>query len=165
MGAVAAGDMRWLDNTSASLLFPRNTIGNDRTHRDIAAARHSAGGAEASPGKVIAELMFGFWLFLTARRLEPLIWLPHLVHAFPRNTAWAAAQRLNRSVASTQSGGAPRAGDRGLWTGLRSPNPPLRQVRIARTCPVHRPNEHSRGDHSEAAIVARIYVGSRIIVE
>jgi hypothetical protein len=86
MGAVAAGDKHWLDNTSASVLFPRNTAGNDRTHRDIAAARHSAGGTGASPGKVIAELMFGFWVFLTARRHEPLIWLPHLMHAFPAGT-------------------------------------------------------------------------------
>jgi hypothetical protein len=86
MGAVAAGDNHWLDRASAGLLFPRTVVGNDRTHRDIAAARGNAGGAGAPAGKVIAELTFGFWVFLTARRHEPLVWLPHLARAYPSGT-------------------------------------------------------------------------------
>lgn len=86
MGAVAAGDSHWLDSASADLLFPRTVTGNARTHRDIATARDNAGGTAAPAGKVIAELSFGFWAFLTARRHEPLIWLPHLARAYPSGT-------------------------------------------------------------------------------
>jgi len=86
MGAVAAGDSHWLDSASAAQLFPRNVAGNARTHQDIAIARDNAGGTGAPAGKVIAELMFGFWVFLTARRHEPLVWLPHLAHAYPSGT-------------------------------------------------------------------------------
>jgi hypothetical protein len=86
MGAVAVGDTHWLDSTSADRLFPQNVAGNARTHRDIAAARDNAGGNAAPAGKVIAELTFGFWVFLTSRRHEPLIWLPHLAHAYPSGT-------------------------------------------------------------------------------
>jgi hypothetical protein len=35
---------------------------------------------------VIAEFTFGFWVFLTSRRHEPLVWLPHLAQAYPRAT-------------------------------------------------------------------------------
>lgn len=86
MGAVAPGDNHWLDSTSAARLFPKNVTGNARTHRDIAAARDNAGGSGAPTGKVIAEMTFGFWVFLTARRHEPLVWLPHLAHAYPSGT-------------------------------------------------------------------------------
>lgn len=86
MGAVAAGDSHWFDSASADLLFPRAVAGNARTHRDIATARDNAGGTAAPAGKVIAELSFGFWVFLTARRHEPLIWLPHLARAYPSGT-------------------------------------------------------------------------------
>lgn len=86
MGAVAAGDSHWLDSASADLMFPRNVAGNVRTHRDITTARDNAGGAGTPTGKVIAELSFGFWVFLTARRHEPLVWLPHLAHAYPSAT-------------------------------------------------------------------------------
>jgi len=86
IGAIAAGDSHWLDSASADLLFPRNVAGNARTHRDIATAHENAGGTAAPAGKVIAELTFGFWVFLTARRHEPLVWLPHLAHAYPSGT-------------------------------------------------------------------------------
>lgn len=86
MGAVAPGDNHWLDSTSVARLFPKSVSGNTQTHRDIAAARVNAGGSGAPTGKVIAELTFGFWVFLTARRHEPLVWLPHLAHAYPNGT-------------------------------------------------------------------------------
>ncbi|MGH3556323.1 MAG: CAAX protease [Mycobacterium sp.] len=93
MGAVAVSDNHWLDSTSAGQLFPRTVVGNDRTHGDIAAARGNAGGAGAPTGKIIAELSFGFWVFLTARRHEPLVWLPHLAHAYPSGTRRAQLHR------------------------------------------------------------------------
>jgi hypothetical protein len=86
MGAVVTGDNHWLDSASTGQLFPRNVAGNARTHRDITTARDNAGGAGAPTGKMIAELSFGSWFFLTARRHEPLVWLPHLSHTYPSGT-------------------------------------------------------------------------------
>ncbi|BDX30311.1 hypothetical protein TUM20985_08580 [Mycobacterium antarcticum] len=87
MGAVAVGESHWLDTSSAGQLFPMSVAGNARTHRDIATARRNAGGNAALAGKVIAELTFGFWVFVTSRRHEPLVWLPHLAHAYPSGTS------------------------------------------------------------------------------
>jgi hypothetical protein len=85
--AQAVGDTHWLHSTSTDQVFPRSVAGNARTHRDIATARRNAGGSAVLAGKVIAELTFGFWVFLTSRRHEPLIWLPHLAHAYPSGTS------------------------------------------------------------------------------
>ncbi|WP_345376787.1 hypothetical protein [Frondihabitans cladoniiphilus] len=38
------------------------------------------------PGKVVAEIMFGFWTFMTAGSHEDLVWTPYLRHAFPPGT-------------------------------------------------------------------------------
>lgn len=85
-GAVVPGDNHWLESASADRLFPGVVDDNKRTHRDIATARRNAGGNTAPAGKVIAELTFGFWVYLTSRRHEPLVWLPHLIHAYPDGT-------------------------------------------------------------------------------
>ncbi len=52
---------------------------------DIAAARHRVARLHRgeSPGRVIAELNFGFWKFLLARRYEATLWTGYLRHAFP----------------------------------------------------------------------------------
>jgi hypothetical protein len=93
MGAATVGDSHWLDSTSADQLFPSSVAGNARTHRDIATARGNAGGSAAPTGKVIAELTFGFWVFLTSRRHEPLVWLPHLADAYPNGTSRVQVHR------------------------------------------------------------------------
>jgi hypothetical protein len=49
----------------------------------IAAAVRDAGGPSASPGKVVAELMFGFWTDLAAQRYHWTLWQPCLSVAFP----------------------------------------------------------------------------------
>ncbi len=49
----------------------------------IAAAIRDAGGPTASPGKVVAELMFGFWTDLAAQRYHWTLWQPCLSVAFP----------------------------------------------------------------------------------
>lgn len=46
------------------------------------ASKHWPKGAALPPGKVIAELTFGFWLELTDRRLEHKLWVPVLHKAF-----------------------------------------------------------------------------------
>jgi hypothetical protein len=58
---------------------PLSTYSQDK----INAAIHDAGGPMASPGKVVAELMFGFWTDLTAQRYHWSLWQPCLSAAFP----------------------------------------------------------------------------------
>lgn len=52
---------------------------------DIVAARRRVAKLrrEESPGRVIAELNFGFWRFLLAKRYEATLWTGSLRHAFP----------------------------------------------------------------------------------
>ena len=51
----------------------------------VADARRRArrGGVPETHGKVIAELMFGFWRFVLDARHSPTLWAPALRHAFP----------------------------------------------------------------------------------
>jgi len=46
------------------------------------AAKHWPKGRALPPGKVIAELTFGFWLQLTDSKLEHKLWVPYLHKAF-----------------------------------------------------------------------------------
>lgn len=64
---------------------------------DVARAidRATRGGAERElPGKVVAELPFGFWRFLLSRRYHTSLWVPVLYRAFPRHPD-AARQRTD----------------------------------------------------------------------
>lgn len=56
------------------------------SHVDIAKARRRAthGGRQETPGRVVAELTFGFWRFLLARRYDRGLWHPCLHRAFAR---------------------------------------------------------------------------------
>lgn len=58
---------------------------SDFAHEDIAAARRRVRKLRRSetPGRVIAELNFGFWKFLLAKRYEATLWTGHLRHGFP----------------------------------------------------------------------------------
>jgi hypothetical protein len=66
----------------------RDGIFSDQTARDIRAARRRArssasSGRAESPGRVVAELPFGFWRYLLSARYERTLWLPCLRDAFP----------------------------------------------------------------------------------
>jgi hypothetical protein len=63
----------------------RGKIFTAQTTGDInAARRHAAAfGRAQSPGRIIAELPFGFWRFLLSSRYERSLWLPCLRDAFP----------------------------------------------------------------------------------
>jgi hypothetical protein len=58
---------------------PLSAYSLDKVH----AAVRDAGGPTASPGKVVAELMFGFWTDLAAQRYHWSLWQPCLSAAFP----------------------------------------------------------------------------------
>lgn len=70
-----AGD--WYDDPGGVL--------SEFAHRDIAAARSRVRKLRRpeTSGRVVAELNFGFWKFLLARRYEATLWTGQLRHAFP----------------------------------------------------------------------------------
>lgn len=56
-----------------------------RAKKDIATARQRAlrSGKSETHSKVLAELSFGFWRFLTSKRYLTSLWTPALQYAFP----------------------------------------------------------------------------------
>lgn len=58
---------------------------SDLAHEDIDAARRCIRKLRRTEtsGRVIAELNFGFWKFLLAKRYEATLWTGYLRHAFP----------------------------------------------------------------------------------
>jgi len=83
MAAVHPGDSHWTDQASFTALFPAVGGGDARTHAELGTARRNAGGPTAPPGKLLAELTFGFWVFMTSSRHTNLIWTPHLDALYP----------------------------------------------------------------------------------
>lgn len=76
---------------------------SELAHQDIAAARHRVRKLRRpeTPGRVVAELSFGFWKFLLAKRYEATLWTGYLRHAFPnlhpqsRATVYRALDQLH----------------------------------------------------------------------
>lgn len=68
---------QWLDD-------PLDVL-SDLAHDDIAAARRRVRKLRRpeTPGRVVAELNFGFWKFLLAKRYEATLWTGYLRFAFP----------------------------------------------------------------------------------
>lgn len=59
---------------------------NEKPRRDVEKAVAKAGGPSATAGKVVAELSFGFWRYLSSSAHEKTLWVPLLHHAFPVGT-------------------------------------------------------------------------------
>jgi hypothetical protein len=59
---------------------------NERLRESVDRAVVAAGGPRALPGKIIAELMFGFWRYLSSAGHEKTLWVPCLNKAFPQGT-------------------------------------------------------------------------------
>lgn len=59
---------------------------NQQPREALRKAMAAAGGPAATPGKVVAELMFGFWRFLSSAAHEKTLWVPCLHRAFPPGT-------------------------------------------------------------------------------
>lgn len=53
-----------------------------RRNIDDAITKASSGRVAPAPGKVIAELSFGFWRYLSVKRQHDTLWVPYLHHAF-----------------------------------------------------------------------------------
>lgn len=59
---------------------------NVKPRESIERALIAAGGPSVPPGKVIAELMFGFWRYLSSAAHEKSLWVPVLHRAFVSGT-------------------------------------------------------------------------------
>jgi hypothetical protein len=59
---------------------------NVKNRKAMQRAVREAGGASAPPGKVIAELNFGFWRYLSSAAHEKVLWVPYLHHGFRPRT-------------------------------------------------------------------------------
>lgn len=82
-----SGDAHWLiDARSPVLVVKWNDDGTDGNHvlRDgVMRAVAKAGGLGAAPpGKIVAELMFGFWTALVTKPREHDLWTPYISRAF-----------------------------------------------------------------------------------
>ncbi len=60
---------------------------NERPRKLIADAILKAGGPQAAGGKVVAELMFGFWRYLSSRNHAQTLWVPILWRGFEPGTS------------------------------------------------------------------------------
>lgn len=68
-------------------------IDTNRTPREQLVRATREAGRDAPPGKIVAELTFGFWRYLsTAAHHDPL-WIPHLHGAFVPGTSRRAVDR------------------------------------------------------------------------
>lgn len=66
---------------------PKARVDVNRKPRELLVkARVDAGGPTVTSGKVIAELSFGFWRYMTTAVHEKQLWVPYLHHAFPAGT-------------------------------------------------------------------------------
>lgn len=60
---------------------------NEQPRKSLARAVRDAGGLSASPGKVVAQLSFGFWRYLSSTAHDATLWRDCLYRAFPPGTA------------------------------------------------------------------------------
>lgn len=72
----------------------RGTDVNYLNRRAVDRAISKCGGVSATPGKVIAELSFGFWRSLTTASHEKSVWVPYLHHAYNQGANRAEMDRI-----------------------------------------------------------------------
>lgn len=98
ISAVWPHQNHWLLHPESPAVMPiwrtRNVKGIKRgsdvnfvTRKNVDDAIKRCGYGRASPGKVIAELSFGFWRQLTTKAMEKSIWVPYLHNAYPQGTS------------------------------------------------------------------------------
>lgn len=83
--AMSAHSPDWMFDGGA--LFPSIVGGSDRAAREqLEKAIRDAGGDNATPGKVVAELSMGFWKRFSEQGRETTLWAAHANMAFVRGT-------------------------------------------------------------------------------
>jgi hypothetical protein len=73
---VEIGTLEWYDKFGLG--------GSEFESIETARRKIVAKGKAVTPSRIVAELTFGFWVALTARRYDAHLWIPHLRKAFPR---------------------------------------------------------------------------------
>lgn len=68
---------QWFDDTVAPLQHPLTEM--IQKARDSLAADKK----DATPGRIVAELNFGFWVSIFGPKYDTSLWVPALRHAFP----------------------------------------------------------------------------------
>ena len=86
---VEIGTLEWYDKFGLG--------GSEFESIETARRKIVAKGKAVTPSRIVAELTFGFWVALTARRYDAPLWIPHLRKAFPRKNLGrrAAFDRLS----------------------------------------------------------------------
>lgn len=87
---VLSGDGKWWKDAAMPFQHKQN--------QNVTRARSSVqnSGAVETHGKVVAELMFGFWRFLCDAQHSATLWAPALRHAFPHLRPKARPEVYNR---------------------------------------------------------------------
>jgi hypothetical protein len=87
------GSGHWLLDGYAGVFAPvfrtkgrRSRDINEHPRDQVRQAIRSAGGPNATAGKVIAQLSFGFWRYLSTSAHEKTLWVPYLHRAFAPGT-------------------------------------------------------------------------------
>lgn len=81
----------------------RGTDVNYLNRRAVDNAIRACGGVHATPGKVMAELSFGFWRHLTSAAHEKTVWVPYLHHAYPPKTDRAVVDKIVGNINSVRN--------------------------------------------------------------
>lgn len=103
--AIVSGDSHWTDDATLQKLFPvsmrwnpskgrredTNKAPRDSVKRAVqkvtpTPAVPGVPAMKPLPGKIVAEMMFGFWTYLAADSHEKTIWVPYLHKAFSAGT-------------------------------------------------------------------------------
>ncbi|WP_235718626.1 hypothetical protein [Mycolicibacterium goodii] len=156
MAAVQPGDSHWTDQASFTALFPAVGGGDARTHGELSTARRNAGGPTAPPGKLLAELTFGFWVFLTSTRHTNLIWTPHLAALYPAGSQRGQIHpRPRRTPQGPQPRRPPRTRPRRRGQQADQADHPLCRLRVTTTCAVHPPHQHRERPAGLASMTPR----------
>lgn len=67
-------------------VYDANEKPRTQIEKAVRSARRDTRGGPTPPGKVIAELQFGFWRYLTTARRHDTLWVPYLRTAFRSGT-------------------------------------------------------------------------------
>jgi hypothetical protein len=107
-GALEArqpGPLHWTEDLGRYFPYRRGRAAdgtiidrNNKPRRQIDQAIQAAGGSGATRGKVVAELNFGFWRYLTTTIHDGTLWVPYLRWGFPVGMRAAGPVPLSRPV-------------------------------------------------------------------
>ncbi|KXF49591.1 hypothetical protein AXA44_23825 [Rhodococcus sp. SC4] len=89
---------QWVARQNSTAPWYRHPALTTRSAEDVTKARNRAtrGRRQETEGRVVAELMFGFWRFLHSRSYEATLWTPSLRHAYPHQTPRRRSDVYNR---------------------------------------------------------------------